>query len=1151
MKTVLSVFFFCGGILLAGGVEKDPFPQTAEIPAELKMPAGTRVTIAPDGTPMLHGKPRMLIGVKICSGSPEKDLQPRPGYPDFMKWFYEKPMSLESAHRLGFDFISVNTVTPEWVKRQKPDAKIRPWSGYEVLFKTGLPLHLDIGGYAPWELGWFLRGGRKYFPERTFNDYEDRHGNHWMPYSVFSPEGRRLYLDAWEFGVREALRHGANLMRVEILNEPSYNDPSEYNRKEFIRYLSAKYGTAEAMNRKWKSSYPSMEAASRFKNPAENPGLYVDWSKFLEEGITRLCHEGAERIQRIAPGIPVCLQSRGSSYFRYLPDTRFNLYEINRKMASVSTGTAGGVAFASGEEGASRVIDTPNSPWVGEGMLQIAFFRALADGKSIHDDETYFRKNDPHGFYQEFMRGVNQITVFEFSKRAWDWRTEAEGKAQAARRSWMILNPYAMPYAEFTKILLAKKNIFAVSDLFAPRNRNVNRPIALLFSYPTERFSGVTGNLSSAYAANTISALSFSHYQPDLILEEQLPSGRADRYRVLIAAGVKNTLPETPAHLEKWIRNGGIFLALLDTLSADEYGVRHALQLFPDFADKASGDVAQWNAARHPNLPGPLSGFQYKSLAKPSGWEKIGGNAWRKPLGKGWIYYIGTRFADYSLASVLGGILAGHGIHPACRIVNAEKPAELAPNIEIAAAERNGIHGLMMMNHDKYPKLILVRSESFSPGSEVLDSFNKRLLKVRKDKSVLLPLNAFETTALISGPSEALKKRMPGAKAVSEDALRKLYAAMPRPEKTSPVKSGYAVHAPAMKMIDLRRHVNREFRDSIAGDGKGGWTDQGAVNCLQEVPFGIRKFLNVPCDLIRWDMNGDKCCIVLDSTSLQPGFGLKKVEGIEIREKARAVYFFHASAWGADNGKAVMDYMVHYASGKQLRIPVRGGKEITDWFRIGNRRNVPKTTPVAWTNTAKHGFVCWRWENPNPEDEILSLSVESCSTNAVGIVLAITVEKDLYAGRMSIPWGMPVRALGFGAVDAVSKDHFIEVRVRPDARPFGGIRIGAKRKWLEDVPNAAKRNPVLVFDVRRGPGAMGQPDLAKTSLAIRVNGGKYLQKTFRPENGESFQTVEYSLKELMPDESKWGGLFEILLQYRGVPTYGMTLRNFRIMLDKE
>ena len=54
-------------------------------------------------------------------------------------------------------------------------------------------------------------------------------------------------------------------------------------------------------------------------------------------------------------------------------------------------------------------------------------------------------------------------------------------------------------------------------------------------------------------------------------------------------------------------------------------------------------------------------------------------------------------------------------------------------------------------------------------------------------------------------------------------------------------------------MVDLRRFANSSFTDDKAGDGEGGWTDEGRQNCLENVPRGVQTLRGVPCELIRFD----------------------------------------------------------------------------------------------------------------------------------------------------------------------------------------------------------------------------------------------------------------------------------------------------------
>ena len=94
MKQVCIFLFFIIVVSLFG---ETVFPEAEHVPSELKMPSGAKLTVDSDGNILVNGKIRYLITVKMVSGSPYKDLQPRPGYPASLKWLYERPMHREAC----------------------------------------------------------------------------------------------------------------------------------------------------------------------------------------------------------------------------------------------------------------------------------------------------------------------------------------------------------------------------------------------------------------------------------------------------------------------------------------------------------------------------------------------------------------------------------------------------------------------------------------------------------------------------------------------------------------------------------------------------------------------------------------------------------------------------------------------------------------------------------------------------------------------------------------------------------------------------------------------------------------------------------------------------------------------------------------------
>lgn len=1131
--------FFC--LLAVPAFGDVVFPEAKDVPENLKMPPGAKLTVDSDGNVLVNGKIRYLIAVKMVSGSPYKDLQPQPGYPASLKWLYERPMHRDAMHRLGFDLISVNGNPAPWLVEIDPKRKF-DWSGIELYYRTGLPVHLDVGGFAPWESGMArLSPYREKLPAEAINPFEGRHGTHWVPYSVFHPAGRALYLTHWRRSLEFARKNGANVFRVELFNEPSYNDPvTPYNRRLFAEYLKKNYGSVAAMNANWNSAYPSFESAAGFQRENEVSGLYVDWSKFVEKGFADLCREGAELVRSVSPGSLPCLQSRGSNYFRTLPDTKTNLWEINRFMDAVSVPTGDCASAVEGDEAPPEVIQTVPSLNAQMTMMQAAFHRALADGKPLHGDEYYLGKGS-FGLYQILMRGIGNATVFEWGKRAWQWSTPEQGRQVAERLSWQILNPYALPAERFLDIMKAKREIASVEELFVPRNRNVERPVAVLVSYPTERFSGVTGNLSSSYMNNVAGALTFAHYPWDAILEEQFVEKRADRYRVIVAPGVKNTYDATNPILLDWVRRGGTFIALLDTLSDNEYGHRNKTQIFDFKTGKADDSALRWDGGRLPEIPGALRGFNHCSVTGADGWEKIGNVMYRKKLGKGTLWFIGANLQDYSLASVLGGIFREQGIFPECRILT-DGGTELASNVEAVTAVRNGLTGIMILNHDKYPKLLRIFHRELKKGMAAAAPFGDRQLTVEADGSVLLALPALSAQAVVFGSPEVVSAKYPALKPFGTDEMHKYFNNLPKPERRKKNENGYTVRASAMKTLDLRKVANRHFIDRAAGDGEGGWSDQGASASLLGVPFGVQNFLNVPCDIIRWDMNDERTCIVMDSESTKPGFGAKEIHGIEVHERVKAFYFFHTSAWTARE-ETVMSYLLHRKSGRTTEIPIVGGKQISDWF-FADKRVAPEVR-LAWKNSSGRGFHCYRWENPEPSDEVVSISIRSHSGKTVPIVIAITAELAAEPVKTEPLTGWIRSVHGWNGLGVTRKDGTIESKVSANTKGWCGIRIIGKRKLGELSSFSGAEKPVLKWEWRLGRDVYGNDGRESRGVSLRFNGTKYhIIRGHKP--GREWETVRIPLSEILSGRNQMNDIQELYMQFIGSPSAGLLIRNMEL-----
>ncbi|MFQ6097080.1 MAG: hypothetical protein ACE5O2_05075 [Armatimonadota bacterium] len=186
--------------------------------------------------------------------------------------------------------------------------------------------------------------------------------------------------------------------------------------------------------------------------------------------------------------------------------------------------------------------------------------------------------------------------------------------------------------------------------------------------------------------------------------------------------------------------------------------------------------------------------------------------------------------------------------------------------------------------------------------------------------------------------------------------------------------------------IDIRSACNAGFRDEVAGDGKGGWTDQGD-NDAREIPVGPQTWRDVPFDIINPADNGGKSCIVL------MGRGRERMPAaveFEVNEKCDVLYFLHGAAWAGSDGQRVGRYVVTLADGTAVNVPLRNGREIVDWWSPRDT----KQSAVGWEGKNAQsddvGLSIFPWRNPKPGVAVRRVRFESVGGDPVPILVAVT-----------------------------------------------------------------------------------------------------------------------------------------------------------------
>jgi hypothetical protein len=893
------------------------FPALDELEPPVLVPRDVAIEVDADGNYLIDGLPRFLLGPQVAEAI-KFGQEPTAGYDESLKWLYEDVLNYEAAQRLGFDTASY-FVPKGWFVEQYGDDALGWWYKQNDAdledFVAGirLPIYVDYTA-SPWGHG-MLRD-RSEVPREALNTGGvGMPLNHWVPYSATHPEGLRLYRAMWEYGVRHLKESGGRALFYELFNEPAYHDPSEHNRRLFAERMARKYETIKALNDAWHTHYRDFDEVAAFEDRSDSPALFVEWCKFMEDAFADLCREGVRTIQAHDPGARCCVQVMGGDLYRALPKSGINLYKLSRFLDSSSTCTGGAV---SGSAGLSRAPEhAVSAPSVkgslAEGMLHRRFILSISRGKPVHDGEAYVghsKESLMDMLWLQLARGGNAAYLFKWDRRAWDreWgedKSEEGGRRLAETFPYLILNPYAVPTPALTGIMEFRREMLRVADLLCPRGNRAKARVAILLSYPSERYGAATGSSTRDAILNYSAALQFSHFAADVILEEQLPDGRQAEYDAIVAAGVGNVYPATLRHLTDYVHGGGTLVLGLEAMPADELGNPQAWEVTADLRpDRGQpGPVSDLSLGldRWPLLPGRIKARPYARVAPAAAWRTLGAlddapAVLAKDLGAGRVYFIGAEMADYGLAAALSSILAAHGIEPVCRLSRPD--GELAVNVEVHRADADGLTAWFLYNWDRYPKLVRLRDDAVSrTGAAVVDALDGYRYPVDgAGASVLLPPH--KRVVVVAGPAATV-----GAK----------YAPLQPVTRRDLAQRAAGMEAPAWHPTEFEQNFTRTpvFEDELP-DGwvlaSWGGVDLGLVEGQGTGGTGRALLAGAAADATDW-------CGCRISAGSEPGEGGGGADiTAQMRREGFLSFYVNGSSdeWGAHKGEQSVQVKVDF-----------------------------------------------------------------------------------------------------------------------------------------------------------------------------------------------------------------------------------------------
>jgi hypothetical protein len=200
------------------------------------------------------------------------------------------------------------------------------------------------------------------------------------------------------------------------------------------------------------------------------------------------------------------------------------------------------------------------------------------------------------------------------------------------------------------------------------------------------------------------------------------------------------------------------------------------------------------------------------------------------------------------------------------------------------------------------------------------------------------------------------------------------------------VDDGVKEHVP----LSLHTVANTNSRDRVAGDGRGGFLDAGAMD-LRDVPVAGVRLAGVDFHVMPADENYGRTCVVLRGRK-RPRLPARIETVVPVGRKGSRLYFLQAAAWAdVKSRRPSLVCRVHYADGKSLPVTMREGVEIGSF-------ELPKDLPnwkVAWTTKRDGrtlGLGVTTWVNPRPDVPIRFLRLSTPGTGGAPVLVAVSLD---------------------------------------------------------------------------------------------------------------------------------------------------------------
>ena len=184
------------------------------------------------------------------------------------------------------------------------------------------------------------------------------------------------------------------------------------------------------------------------------------------------------------------------------------------------------------------------------------------------------------------------------------------------------------------------------------------------------------------------------------------------------------------------------------------------------------------------------------------------------------------------------------------------------------------------------------------------------------------------------------------------------------------------------KSIDLSDHYNANLDDEWLGQR---WT-------LAKIQPGLQTLGGIEFDL-RGAIQLNPANVQLTTSIFPP-----EVRGIRVSHSSARLHFLHGCINRATPGTPVALYLIHYANGERVEVPVVYGEQVRDTLFVRDSPTQAANASIVWQTDcdqlAGHALRLFHfaWKNPYPNIEIRHVDFVSSPGSSAPFLVAITAE---------------------------------------------------------------------------------------------------------------------------------------------------------------